>query len=140
MKARNVLMLIAFAMCCVTIVAQPSERGQEIAKNKTPPTAEAPAPAAPAFKADDLLKIRDVQYRHAQRVAQMKVLEQQYTKLQTDQDADGQKVDQIIRDAAKAANIDLTKWSFDIEELKFVPRENRASETGPPKTKSQSPN
>ena len=55
--------------------------------------------------------------------------------------ADARRIDDVIRDAAKAASIDVEKWSFDADALKFIPREKPAaaavapaqSKTTPPK-------
>lgn len=140
MRFKHLVITIALVvMSCAAIAGQTTSA--QSAKSKEPSAAASPSalsslPAAPEFKAEDLLKIRDVQYRHAQRAAQMKILEQQYEQLQKAQEADRQKVDQIINDAARAANVDLTKWSLDIEELKFVSRDNKqapATNAAPPK-------
>lgn len=135
MKHLNIVK--TFASILLLVICAVVGNAQEVAKTNAGKDAGAPQAgvpalrAAPALKTEDLLKIRDVQYRHAQRAAQMRAIEQAYTKLQGEQDADVQKVDVIIAAAAKDAKVDLTKWVFDIEELKFVPREKPAPAAQP---------
>ena len=96
------------------------------------PQAGMPAlPAAPTLKTESLFYIRDLQYEQAKLLLGMKQLEAQYKKLQEDVDRLGQSVNAIVEADAKAANIDLSKWSFDTDKLKFVPREKPAPATQP---------
>ena len=148
MKVKHLVIAMALLLCVAfTISAQQKSETAKAAipdsKSESPKTdagRDARAPAAPEFKAEDLLKIRDIQYRNAQRAAQMKTLEQQYDQLQKLQDADIQKIDRVVNDAAKAAGVDLAKWIIDLEALKLVPREKPAPATEPgPKSKVQSP-
>lgn len=95
------------------------------------PALPAALPAAPALKTESLFYIRDLQYEQAKLLLGMKQLEAQYKKLQEDVDRLGQSVNAIVEADAKAANIDLSKWSFDTDKLKFVPREKPAPATQP---------
>lgn len=126
MKLKHlVIAILVVVMSCVAIVAQ-QQRSDEIAKAATPDgrLRTSDSAAAPEFPAEQKLLIRDVQYRHAQRAAQMKTLEQQYEQLQKLQQEDAGKVDTIVDGFAKSASVDLAKWIFDIEDLKFKPRIN----------------
>jgi len=84
----------------------------------------------PALKTEDLLKIRDLQYSQAKRALQMKQYEAAYRQLQDDQMADARRIDDVIREAAKGASVDIEKWSFDADALKFVPRSPPATAGG----------
>ncbi len=150
MKLKHlVISILMIAAACFAAAAQTqvsSPKSQEIAKATTPgsklATPDSTA-AAPVLRAEDLLKVRDLQYKHAARAATLTKMEQQYEQLIKLQEADAQKLDTVIQEAAKASNIDLTKWQFEIEELKFVPRvqspESGVRSSPPEKEKPKAP-
>lgn len=89
----------------------------------------------PEMSAEDRLKIRDVQYRYAQRAFRMKEMQQVYAQLLDAQKADDETIAQLIVAAAKAAGVDATKWAVNTEELKFVARPPDVAPTVPSKPK-----
>lgn len=143
MRIKSLVVSILVLMSCAAVAAQTNAvagaranaaalGGRASAQSNGEAGSDTGTPA-PALKAEDLLKIRDVQYRHAQRAARMKAIEQEYSLLKTAQDADGQKVDAIITTAARDAKVDLAEWAFDIEGLRFIPREKPATKPSPKK-------
>ncbi len=119
----------------VTIVALPYGRASDtiaIGQSQNPPAtaggtdkSAAPSPtpeSAPALKTEDLLKVRDLQYQQAKRLLVMRQMEKEYKALQDAVDAGQQQMNEVISAGAKASNVDLTKWAFDPDALKFVAR------------------
>jgi hypothetical protein len=130
MKIKHLVISILLLVSCAAIGS--SQQKPETGRDAGAPQAGMPALQAPALKAEDLLKIRDLQYAQAKRVQQMQQMEAVYKRLQDDQASDSRHIDDVIREAAKAANIDISKWVFDAETLKFVPRPAEKPQTGKP--------
>jgi len=110
---KRILLPAFFLVLVVTIAVlaqQPASRPQE---------ANA---AAPTLKTEDLLKVRDLQYQQAKRMLTMRQLEQEYKALKDAVDAGQQQMEEVVRAGAKAASIDLEKWRFDPDALRFVAR------------------
>ncbi|HKO43322.1 MAG TPA: hypothetical protein VJU84_08530 [Pyrinomonadaceae bacterium] len=91
-----------------------------------------PSPAvaiAPELTPEQLLKIRDLQYSQAKVVLEMRQLEARYKELQQQGATLQHELDRAVTDGAKSAGVDLDKWIFDTDKLKFVTRPNAKPET-----------
>jgi hypothetical protein len=85
--------------------------------------------AAPEVKAEDALKIRDLQYEQAKRAMEMRDLEERYQQLKTESDNWRTQMQAAIAAAAKSAGVDLAKWDFNIDTLKFTIKPPPPSQT-----------
>ena len=129
MKTVGLILLVTV----VTIVALPHGRASDtIAVGQSQSATPSPTPQQqPALKTEDLLKVRDLQYQQAKRLLAMRQMEKEYKALQDAVDAGQRQMDEVIRAGAKAGNVDLEKWLFDSDSLRFVAR--------PAPTPTQSP-
>jgi len=120
------LLLAILIACSVTALGQEKPATQQHSK-----TAE--QTPAPQLKAEDLLNIRNLQFDQAKRLLEMQSLKSRYEQLQNESQSFQPALRTMIEAAAKAANVDLTKWEFDSDSLKFVARPM------PPKAEDQKP-
>lgn len=72
------------------------------------------------IKSDDLLKLRNLQYEHAKRIIRMQDLKSEFDKLNSEQQKISAEIDSWIKEQAKIQNVDLTKNTWDSDQLKFV--------------------
>lgn len=72
------------------------------------------------ISSDDLLKLRNLQYEQAKYVIRMQDLRTEFDKVSSDNEKVKAQIDAWIIEQAKKQNIDLTKYRFDSDQLKFV--------------------
>jgi len=70
--------------------------------------------------ADDLLKFRNLQYEQAKRVVRMQDLKSEFDKLNSENEQLKAEMSAWVKDQAKKQNIDLAKFYFNSDTLKFV--------------------
>ena len=122
---KHLLIVVLMLSCSAAVSAQ----------QQTAVTADAAIKAAgdsapPQLKAEDLLKIRNVQYEKVKRALQMTQIEAAYKALQEQQEAGSRRLDDLLTEAVKAAGVDTTKWIFDLEQLRFSERPAAATSPG----------
>lgn len=74
----------------------------------------------PQIKSEDLLKFRNLQYEQAKRALRMQDLRNEFDRLNSEQQKIGTEIDNWIKEQAKVQNVDLAKYVFDSDQLKFV--------------------
>ena len=95
---------------------------------------DAKAVAAPELKAEDLLKIRDLQFQQARRLMQQQQMVREYEALQKQIEESREALRGAVDVALK--DVDRAKWDFDAETLKLIPHANPpapATSAAPPK-------
>lgn len=70
--------------------------------------------------ADDLLKLRNLQYEQAKRIVRMQELKSEFDKLNSEQQQFSVEINNWIIDQAKKQSKDLTKERFDLDKLNWV--------------------
>lgn len=95
---------------------QPTAKAQPAASPVKPN--EAQVTVVPAMKTEDQLRVRDLQYAQDKALLEIRQIEARFKELQASVRALNQQID----DAVRAAGVDPTKFVFDLDELKFVPR------------------
>ena len=90
------------------------------------------AAQAPVMKTEDQLRIRNLQFDQDKKLLEMKRLEAQYRELLLAVDRAQQQIENAVRDGARSAGVDLDKFQFDLDTLRFVPRPARSPSTKPP--------
>jgi len=72
------------------------------------------------ISSDDLQKLRNLQYEQAKRIVRMQELKSEFDKLNSEQQQYSVFINDWIKDQAKKQNIDLAKYQFNFDQLKFV--------------------
>ena len=124
MKEQLKILIALLALCLFTAIVGRAQSPGSTVKPVPPATA-----AAPQLKDAELLKIRNIQLNQAARTIRMQQLQAEFKDLAAANAVDGRAIDDVITTAAKASNIDLTKWIFDAEKLAFVERPKEVKES-----------
>jgi len=85
----------------------------------------------PQMKLEDLLRIRSLQYEQDKKLLEIQRLQARYKELQEGIAADTQTINEAVRSGAQNANVDLSRYVFDLDALKFVPRPAAAASPSP---------
>lgn len=79
---------------------------------------------------EELLKFRNLQYEQAKRIVRMQDLRAEFDKLNIENEKIKGEMDNWIKEQAKKQNVDLTKYAWDSDQLKFVEiKKNEAKNT-----------
>lgn len=66
------------------------------------------------------MKLRNLQFEQAKRVVRMQDLKAEFDKVSSENENFKAQIEIWIRDQAQKQNVDLTKFYFDSDQLKFV--------------------
>lgn len=130
------LRIAAITLALIFMLPLSGGRGQEKSVPGAPghiATGSPATPEAPQLKTEDKFKIRDLQYSQAKVALEMKRLEARYKELQQQGAVLQMDIDEAVTVAAKNAGVDLTRWIFDADKLKFVARPDPKPVTPNPK-------
>ena len=124
-KLAIALMVVCFVLVAVVLVnaqavAETGRQGETETGSKT--ASSLPVAPSPSLPVSALLKIRDLQYQQAKRELEKQSLEKRYEQLQKESDTWKAEMSAAIAAGAKAAGVDLQKWDFDSDTLKFIPK------------------
>src|ERR1051325_8515540 len=76
----------------------------------------------PAVPVTEQLKIRNLQFEQDKKIIESQRIEARYRELQAQIKADTDALDDLVREAADTAKVDLIVYVFDLDRLVFVPR------------------
>lgn len=72
------------------------------------------------ISSEELLKLRNLQFEQAKRVVRMQDLRTEFERINGENEQLKIQIDAWIKEQAQKQNIDLTKYYFDSDQLKFV--------------------
>jgi hypothetical protein len=117
------LAIIFLTISIANVCAQEDQRALAMVPVSAAPTHEQTISIViPAMKPEDQLKIRNLQFQQDKKLLEQQRLEARYRQLQEEIKADETRINDAVQAGARAVGVDLSKFVFDLDLLKFVPR------------------
>jgi hypothetical protein len=138
-------LLVITAVPAAAQQAKPSPTPREPIVQTTPregiadPLAGGGQLLTPAMRAEDLLRIRNLQYEQDKKLIEMQQIEARYKELKDGIASDNAAINAAVRAGAEAVHADILKFVFDLDSLKLIPRQPQASGSPTPQPKEKKP-